>query len=71
MDLTALNAFVAGGMREDRPGSYSITTNDPLAVAAGIHRWRESSGVTLSNFRITSASLEDVFLELTGSEVRD
>jgi len=56
---------------EERPGSYSITTSDPLAVAGKLEQWRMETGVAIGDFRVTSATLEDVFLKLTGKEVRD
>ncbi len=58
-------------IREDRPGVYAITTSDALDCVAALAAWRKSNGVEIEGLRVAGATLEDVFLQLTGEEVRD
>lgn len=72
LDLTDLETGPPGvTVREERPGSYVITSPDALATSAQLQAWRTRTGTEVSDFRVATATLEDVFLELTGSEVRD
>jgi ABC-2 type transport system ATP-binding protein len=68
-DLQGLHPGVV--VTEERPGYYSITTSNGLATASALYEWSERSGTAVSDFRVTSATLEDIFLRLTGSQVRD
>lgn len=58
-------------VQEERPGSYAVRTSDSLAGAAWLHGWSLQNQITISDFRVSSTTLEDIFLQLTGSEVRD
>jgi len=72
LSIQVMDHLADGGTaREERPGAYIITTTDPLAVAARLNRWKDETGASISDFRVSSATLEDIFLRLTGSEVRD
>jgi ABC-2 type transport system ATP-binding protein len=59
---------------EVRPGSYLIETNEAgniPALLADLTAWLRDQHVTLSELRVGHGSLEDLFLRLTGSEVRE
>jgi ABC-2 type transport system ATP-binding protein len=58
-------------VREDRPGTYTITTSDALDCVAALAAWRTQQDVPIQQLRVGGATLEDVFLQLTGEEVRD
>jgi len=57
--------------RNPRLGEWSVTTSDALATVAGLARLREAGDLRIEHLTVTRASLEDVFLQLTGNEVRD
>ncbi|HEX8917120.1 MAG TPA: ABC transporter ATP-binding protein, partial [Chloroflexota bacterium] len=58
-------------VREPRPGAWSLTTSDAIGMVAALAQVREDRGLVIEHLTITGASLEDVFLQLTGNEVRD
>ncbi len=72
LDLAGLQSlpFVTS-VREDRPGTYSLATTNALDSVEALAVWRRKSNVTIQHLQIAGASLEDVFLQLTGEEVRD
>ncbi|WP_285734150.1 ABC transporter ATP-binding protein [Nocardiopsis sp. ATB16-24] len=61
---------VAGDHRE-----YTLTTEDPGALGpeflATVTAWCASAGVLAEDLRVRRRTLEDVFLELTGRELRE
>ena len=63
--------LMAEAVHEKRPGSYLATTTDPLTSAARLDGWRRDKNIDVADFRVSSATLEDVFLKLTGTAVRD
>jgi ABC-2 type transport system ATP-binding protein len=67
--LTALPSVRA--ISEQRPGSYQIETDDIQATLVELTTWLRAHNITLSELRVGHGSLEDLFLRLTGSEVRD
>ncbi len=56
---------------EIRPGSYIIETDTVPALLADLTAWLRDHNITLSELRVGHGSLEDLFLRLTGAEVRD
>jgi ABC-2 type transport system ATP-binding protein len=68
-----LSALPAGSLAKESPaGQYLIelpSAVDPQVLAA-VTAWCAEQGVLPRNLRIDSRSLEDVFLELTGRELR-
>ncbi len=56
---------------EDRAGMYTVATDDPLTFAAALAAWRDRTGSRIEGIRVSGATLEDVFLQITGEEVRD
>lgn len=72
LDLEGIAALpFVSGVREDRPGTYSISTSNALDCVAALAEWRRDVDVVIEHLEVTGATLEDVFLELTGQEVRD
>ncbi len=68
--LTVLPA--ASAVKESPAGHYVIEvhgTVDPLLLAA-VTAWCAERGVLANSLRVESRTLEDVFLELTGKELR-
>jgi ABC-2 type transport system ATP-binding protein len=61
----------AQAVREQRPGSYIIETDNIQALLVELTTWLQNHNITLSELRVGHGSLEDLFLRLTGSEVRD
>ena len=56
--------------QEIRPGSYLIETDSVAVLLAELTAWLRDNNITLSELRVGHGSLEDLFLRLTGSEVR-
>ncbi|MBV9257592.1 MAG: ABC transporter ATP-binding protein, partial [Ktedonobacteraceae bacterium] len=72
LDTTQLVALPsAQSAREQRSGSYVIETDNIQALLVELTTWLQRSNITLSELRVGHGSLEDLFLRLTGSEVRD
>lgn len=55
---------------EIRPGSYLIETEAAPALLAELTAWLRDEGIVLSELRVGHGSLEDLFLRLTGTEIR-
>src|SRR6266536_2420061 len=56
---------------EQRPGSYALETENIQATLVELTTWLREHNITLSELRVGHGSLEDLFLRLTGSEVRE
>ena len=72
LDVGALRTALpdAYRVREALPGRYLVEgTIDPAVVAAAA-TWCAELGVLATEIRVDQRSLEDVFLELTGRELR-
>jgi ABC-2 type transport system ATP-binding protein len=67
--LSALPGF--GQVRQVEPGVYVQDAADPATLAATLTAWLRDQGIVLRELRIGGGSLEDVFLQLTGREIRD
>lgn len=55
---------------EIRPGSYLLETDEASAMIAELTAWLRDKEITLSELHVGHGSLEDLFLRLTGTEVR-
>ncbi|MEE2048751.1 ABC transporter ATP-binding protein, partial [Nocardiopsis tropica] len=66
---------VADGATADGRHEYVVTTDDAAALGpeflATVTAWCASAGVLAEDLRVRRRTLEDVFLELTGRELRD
>jgi ABC-2 type transport system ATP-binding protein len=72
LDCTQLAALPSARKAEEiRPGSYLIETEAAPALLAELTAWLRDSQITLSELRVGHGSLEDLFLRLTGAEVRE
>ncbi len=58
-------------VEEIRPGSYLIESEAIPSLLVELTAWLRDQQVTLSELRVGHGSLEDLFLRLTGSEVRE
>jgi ABC-2 type transport system ATP-binding protein len=56
---------------EIRAGSYLIETDAVPTLLVELTSWLRDRNIVLSELRVGHGSLEDLFLRLTGSEVRD
>src|SRR6185437_1411225 len=61
----------ARSAEEIRPGSYLLETEAAPALLAELTAWLRDQQITLSELRVGHGSLEDLFLRLTGAEVRN
>ncbi len=72
LDTAALAALPAAqGAREERPGFYVLGTTRPIDLLAEVTAWARDRGILLNDLRVGHESLEEVFLRLTGHELRE
>jgi ABC-2 type transport system ATP-binding protein len=70
--LTTLNAVLPDGTTavEDAPGRYRVSGAVDPQLLATLTAWCAGEGVLAEHLTVERRSLEDVFLELTGRELR-
>ena len=61
----------ARSIEEVRPGSYVMESSNVPALLAELTAWMRDHDTLLTELRVGHGSLEDLFLRLTGSEVRE
>ena len=72
LDCTQLSALQSARTAEEiRPGSYLIETDTAPLLIAELTAWLRDQHITLTELRVGHGSLEDLFLRLTGSEMRE
>ena len=72
IDTTKLTELPSAHKAEEiRPGSYIIETEAVPVLIAELTAWLRDNAITLSELRVGHGSLEDLFLRLTGTEVRE
>lgn len=72
LDTQQLTALPSADKAEEiRPGSYLVETASVPVLLAELTAWLRDRNITLSELRVGHGSLEDLFLRLTGSEVRE
>lgn len=72
LDCTQLAALPSARKAEElRPGSYFVETDKVPELLAELTAWLRDRNITLSELRVGQGSLEDLFLRLTGSEIRE
>jgi ABC-2 type transport system ATP-binding protein len=72
LDLATLEQLpCANQASSPRPGSYAIVTTDAFVLVPALAAWAKQHNIALSNLRVEGATLEDIFLRVTGEEVRD
>lgn len=71
LDCAALAALPsAQEAKEISPGAYIMKTAQAPALLAELTAWLRDQNITLTELRVGHGSLEEIFLELTGTEVR-
>jgi hypothetical protein len=58
------------GLAVTSPATYRLRVSEPKAAVTSLLGWSEASGVEVRGLEVVPGSLEDVFLELTGRELR-
>jgi ABC-2 type transport system ATP-binding protein len=53
---------------EERPGGYALRGPDPDELLIDLALWSRSAGIRVRDLRVERATLEEVFLRLTGEE---
>ena len=72
LDCTQLATLPSADKAEEiRPGSYLLETADAPALVAELSAWLRDHQITLTELRVGHGSLEDLFLKLTGTDVKD
>ena len=72
LDVGALGKLEAArGARESAPGKYVIETGDARALLVALTQFLREQNADLTELRVGRSSLEDVFLRLTGKEIRE
>lgn len=72
VDVAALAALPgAEHVRVEGRGTYVLETAHPAALAATVTAWLRDNGCVLEELRVGGGSLEEVFLGLTGRELRE
>ncbi len=72
LDVAALGALPsARGAHADAPGTYVIETGDAPSLLVELTQWLRDARAPLAELRVGRSSLEDVFLQLTGKEMRE
>jgi|SRR5579884_896044 ABC-2 type transport system ATP-binding protein len=72
LDCAKLAALPHASKAEEiRPGSYLIETGDAPTLLAELTAWLRDAGITLTELRVGHGSLEDLFLRLTGTDVKE
>ena len=72
LDLTRLRGALPDGYRlsEPQPGRYWVEGSVTPATMATVTAWCAQSGILASELAISRRGLEDVYLEITGRQVR-
>jgi ABC-2 type transport system ATP-binding protein len=72
LDVDALTAALPGGSRvhEPTPGTYLVVGPVTPGLVAAVAAWCAAHDVLLGGLQVKQRTLEDVFLELTGRELR-
>lgn len=61
----------ASSATEGPAGHYKIAADDTDSLIMALMLWANAAGIRPTDVKIERASLEDVFLKLTGEEIRD
>src|SRR5919106_302248 len=72
--LTGITDVVAkanGTTSEVGPAVYQLAISEPRTAVSSLLGWSEARGVELRGLEVVPGSLEDVFLQLTGRELRE
>jgi ABC-2 type transport system ATP-binding protein len=64
-------SLAAPSVREERPGEYVLAADVTPALLADLAAWLRDRGTLITRLQVGHRSLEELFLQLTGREVRD
>ena len=53
------------------PASYELQISEPRTAVGALLDWSDRQGVELRGLEVVPGTLEDVFLQLTGRELRE
>ena len=68
-ELRSLDAVLE--LQEGQDGDCYLLVTDPTAALSGLLAWAQEQGISLEHLEVLSATLEDVFLKLTGRQLRE
>ena len=72
LDVSALGRLgAARSAREESPGLYALDTGEPRELLAQLTAHLRDAGIDLTEMRVGRSTLEDVFIRLTGKEMRE
>ena len=72
LDIAALGALPsARGAHSEAPGLYAVETGDAPSLLVELTQWLRDAQAPLTELRVGRSSLEEVFLQLTGKEMRE
>ncbi len=72
LDMAALGKLPSvRAAREESPGVYAFDTGAPRDLLVELTGWLREHAVDLTELRVGRSSLEDVFIRLTGKEMRE
>ncbi len=72
LDCSKLAVLPSAQKAEElRPGSYLVETDRAPVLLAELTAWLRDQNITLSELHVGHGSLEDLFLHLTGQEIRE
>ena len=72
LDIAALGKLPsARTVRAEGPGRYALETGDARGLLAEVTAWLRDQGADATELRVGRSSLEDVFLRLTGKDMRE
>ncbi len=72
LDVAALAKLPAArAAREDAAGRYAVETGDARALLVDLTTWLRDRNADLAELKVGRSSLEDVFLRLTGKDMRE
>jgi ABC-2 type transport system ATP-binding protein len=69
--LTGVSRVTSSGDGSLAPPSYRMAVTDPRSAATSLFTWADRKDLDLRGLEVVPGTLEDVFLQLTGRELRE
>jgi ABC-2 type transport system ATP-binding protein len=69
--LAALDGVAEVSVQIDGTAHYELTVTDPQRTVPALFSWANGAGLQLTDVRVATPTLEDVFLARTGHRLRD
>jgi len=70
-NLAGVTQVTSSGDGSLTPPTYRMAVTDPRTAATSLFAWSEGNGLDLRGLEVVPGTLEDVFLQLTGRELRE